>query len=77
MLDQQPFYTFRCAKCSCHFSNILEFNGLIKVEKKCPKCKALNIITISNKEIDIQCKLTEDQVAPPPGYNESDYWDNK
>lgn len=38
----------------------------------------MNIITITNKEIDIQCKLIEDPTAPPAAnYNESDYWDNK
>jgi phage FluMu protein Com len=59
MLDQQPYYTLRCGKCSSHFSNILEFNGLIKLEKKCPKCKALNIFTLSNKEIIVQCKMAD------------------
>jgi len=59
MLDQ-PFYTLRCAKCTCHFANIVHLSGTVKIEKKCPKCKYLNTINLSEKEINIQCRLTED-----------------
>ena len=30
---------------------------MLREEKKCPKCKSLNILTLSNKEIIIRCKL--------------------
>ncbi len=32
-------------------------DGVLKQEKKCPKCKSINIITLANKEIFIHCKL--------------------
>jgi phage FluMu protein Com len=57
MLQEQPFYIWRCAKCSCHFANITKIDGTIKEEKKCPKCKALNLLMVKNKEIILQCKL--------------------
>jgi len=56
MPDNDYKYIWRCAKCSNHFANIQEAEGLIKIEKKCPKCKSLNILTLSNKEIIIHCK---------------------
>lgn len=65
MLDQ-PFYTLRCAKCTCHFANIVHLSGIVKIEKKCPKCKYLNTIILSEKEINIQCRLTEEAGQ---GYN--------
>jgi len=49
-------FIWRCAKCTCHFANIMKFAGFIKQEKKCPKCKSLNILTIKDKEIYIQCQ---------------------
>ncbi len=76
MLESQVFYTLRCAKCSCHFSSILELNGLMKLEKKCPKCKAVNVFTISNKEIDIQCKITDDRSSDNNGFAaDNEYWE--
>ncbi|MCK5320479.1 hypothetical protein KAJ61_03760 [Candidatus Parcubacteria bacterium] len=50
-------FIWRCAKCSNHFANITKMDGVLKQEKKCPKCKSINIITLANKEIFIHCKL--------------------
>ncbi|MCK9401663.1 MAG: hypothetical protein M0Q51_16970 [Bacteroidales bacterium] len=49
-------FIWRCAKCTCHFATITKFAGFIKQEKKCPKCKSLNVLTIKDKEIYIQCQ---------------------
>lgn len=57
MLDQDNNFIWRCAKCSCHFVNVVKTDGLVKMEKKCPKCKAVNVITLSAKEVSIQCKM--------------------
>lgn len=54
-------YMWRCAKCSSHFANITKVEGAIKQEKKCPKCKALNILTLTDKDIYIQCRLFDPQ----------------
>lgn len=54
---QENVYIWRCAKCSCHFTNIYQVNGALKQEKKCPKCKSLNILTLTDKEIFINCKF--------------------
>jgi len=59
MLDQQPFYTLRCAKCTSYFSTILAINGQLKMEKKCPKCKALNTFTLNSKQITIDCRISD------------------
>jgi phage FluMu protein Com len=50
-------YIWRCARCACHFANIVKTEGTVKQEKKCPKCKSLNELTINNKEIFIHCKF--------------------
>ena len=50
-------YIWRCAKCSCHFSNVTKMDGILKQEKKCPKCKSLNELTLSNNEIFIHCRF--------------------
>jgi phage FluMu protein Com len=81
MSRENYIYTWRCAKCFFHFANIAKIEGLLKEEKKCPKCKSLNILTLSNKEIIIHCKLFD---ATTNGYqneinevynfnNENDY----
>jgi len=57
MSDNNYNYIWRCAKCSSHFVNITKMDGVLKQEKKCPKCKSLNIITLGNKEIFIHCKF--------------------
>lgn len=57
MTDCNYNYIWRCAKCSNHFVNITKMEGTLKQEKKCPKCKSLNIITLGNKEIFIVCKF--------------------
>jgi len=31
--------------------------GFLKEEKKCPKCKSLNTLTLTRKEITIHCLL--------------------
>jgi phage FluMu protein Com len=60
-------YIWRCVKCSNHFANILYAEGYLKQEKKCPKCKSLNLLTMSNSEISVICKY--------PNSNVSDYGD--
>lgn len=50
-------YIWRCAKCSSHFANITKIEGFIKQEKKCSKCKSLNSLSISKKEIFVHCKF--------------------
>lgn len=50
-------YTWRCAKCFYHFANIDRVQGILKQEKKCPKCKSLNILTLTPKQIIIECKF--------------------
>lgn len=59
MSDNLYKYIWRCQKCSYHFANFPRMEGLIIIEKKCPKCKSLNILTIKDKEIFIQCKAPE------------------
>jgi phage FluMu protein Com len=56
-------YIWRCAKCTNHFANINRMEGLIKQEKKCPKCKSLNILTLTNGEIFIQCKSAGEEMC--------------
>lgn len=70
MSEQSNAYIWRCAKCSYHFVNISHIEGVVKEEKKCPKCKSLNIITISGKEINIQCKLYDPNIN---GYDDVGY----
>ncbi len=57
MSENNYNYIWRCAKCSNHFANISKMEGVIRQEKKCPKCKSLNILTLGNKEIFIHCKF--------------------
>jgi phage FluMu protein Com len=56
-------YIWRCAKCTYHFSNVVKMDGVLKQEKKCPKCKCVNMLTMSNSEIYIQCKSPEDDLG--------------
>lgn len=57
MSDKSYKYIWRCAKCSYHFANVISMEGVLRQEKKCPKCKSLNMIALQNREIYIQCKL--------------------
>lgn len=57
MSDKTFKYIWRCALCSNHFSNVTKTEGMIKQEKKCPKCKSLNLLTLTNQEIIIHCKF--------------------
>ncbi|MDO8669380.1 MAG: hypothetical protein Q7K65_03750 [Candidatus Buchananbacteria bacterium] len=60
MIDDSSYgYIWRCAKCSCHFSNIIKVEGAIKQEKKCPKCKSLNILGLTDDEISIICHIAQ------------------
>lgn len=52
-------FMWRCAKCSNHFSNITETGGVLKQEKKCPKCKSLNELSLNENEIHIHCRPQE------------------
>lgn len=60
-------YIWRCVKCSNHFANIIKIDGTLKQEKKCPKCKSLNMLTYGNREIFIQCKFFDNNLN---GYSE-------
>lgn len=62
MSDNSYNYIWRCAKCSNHFANITKMEGILKQEKKCPKCKSLNQITLGNREIFIHCKFFDPQI---------------
>jgi len=57
MVEDVYKYIWRCAKCYCHFANINRMKGVLKLEKKCPKCKSLNELTLSSQEIYIHCKF--------------------
>ncbi len=57
MNDNICGYIWRCAKCSYHFTNITEVEGMLKLEKKCPKCKSVNQITLGKKELFIHCRF--------------------
>ena len=35
---------------------------MVKIEKKCPKCKCLNTINLTSKEITIKCKLEPENI---------------
>ncbi len=60
MIDDSSYgYIWRCAKCSCHFSNIIKVDGILKQEKKCPKCKSLNTLGLTNDEISIICHIAQ------------------
>ncbi|HPA25769.1 MAG TPA: hypothetical protein PLK76_03355 [bacterium] len=61
-MNEPVFHTLRCLKCACHFSNILKVEGMVKIEKKCPKCKCLNTINLTSKEITIKCKLEPENI---------------
>lgn len=54
-------YIWRCAKCASHFVSISRVEGVLRQEKKCPKCKSLNSLTLTEKEIIIHCRLFEPQ----------------
>jgi len=56
MPDDERKYIWRCARCSNHFVTIARTEGVIKQEKKCPKCKSLNFLTLIEKEIFIECR---------------------
>ena len=57
MSNQNYVYMWRCAKCFYHFANISKIEGILKEQKKCPKCKSINTLTLTSKEINIHCKL--------------------
>ena len=56
MAETECRYIWRCAKCHCHFANIIKSEGIIKQEKKCPKCKSINTLTLTPKDIYLHCK---------------------
>jgi len=57
MQENGNHYIWRCAKCSSHFTNIYQIKGILKQEKKCSKCKSINMLTLTDKEIFIHCKF--------------------
>ncbi|MCK5061429.1 hypothetical protein KAR28_02675 [Candidatus Parcubacteria bacterium] len=60
-------YIWRCVKCGSHFVNIHKADGVLKQEKKCSKCKSVNTITLTDKEIYIHCRFYDPQNS---GYQE-------
>jgi phage FluMu protein Com len=66
MNGEASYYIWRCAKCSNHLVNINRAEGYLKMEKKCPKCKALNILTLQNRDIMIQCQLFDPTINGYP-----------
>ncbi len=66
-------YIWRCAKCGNHFVNITKAEGILKQEKKCPKCKSLNILTLADKEIYIQCTFHDPRMNGYSGEAEESY----
>ncbi|MFH1822223.1 MAG: hypothetical protein ABH830_00820 [Patescibacteria group bacterium] len=60
-------YIWRCARCTSHFSNIYKTQGMLKQEKKCSKCKSLNTLTLTDKEIFIHCRFFDPRTN---GYQE-------
>lgn len=72
MEEKDCKYIWRCAKCGCHFANVIKTEGVIKQEKKCPKCKAINTLTLTPKEIYLHCKTANGESSVNQGeYNES------
>lgn len=59
MNEQGAICNWRCAKCSYHFANIFIAEGALRQEKKCPRCKSLNSLSMSTKEINIKCKACD------------------
>ena len=59
-------HMWRCIKCGNHFANIQNSEGLVKMEKKCPKCKSLNSLTLTDKEVYMQCRFYDQRIN---GYN--------
>ena len=57
MNDINCKYIWRCANCHNHFANITKTKGLLKQEKKCPKCKACNVLTLDDKEMIVHCRF--------------------
>jgi len=65
-------YIWRCIKCSNHFTNIHKTEGMLKQEKKCPKCKSINTLTLTDSEIFIHCKFFDQRNNDyPPEYEET------
>lgn len=73
MANSDYKYVWRCAKCTYHFSNIAQADGVVKQEKKCPKCKSINFLTLTNKEIIIQCRLFDRDTNGYEGQLEENY----
>ena len=76
MPDQSHIYTWRCAKCFYHFANIAKIEGMLREEKKCPKCKSLNILTLTGKEIILHCKLYDPATNGYTDDNQYNYEDH-
>lgn len=52
-------YMWRCVKCASHFANIMRLDGTVSMEKKCPKCKCVNVLNHRNGEISLKCKICD------------------
>lgn len=66
---------WRCAKCAYHFANIFIIEGAIKEAKKCPKCKSLNTLSMTSKEINIKCISNDLNTNDYPENTETDYFE--
>lgn len=73
MTNSSYKYIWRCARCSCHFTNIYKMDGVLKQEKKCSKCKSINQLTLTNKDISIHCKFFDPEINGYDYEQEGDY----
>jgi phage FluMu protein Com len=69
MADEIYKYVWRCVRCSNHFANISFSTGTLKEEKKCPKCKSINYLTLNNGDIYVHCRQLESGISD----NENSY----
>jgi len=61
MSGQEKYeYIWRCAKCSHHLANIVKAEGVLKQEKKCPKCKSINVLNFDNGNTTVECRSLGD-----------------
>lgn len=48
-------------------------DGVLKQEKKCSKCKSINQLTLTNKDISIHCKFFDPEINGYDYEQEGDY----
>lgn len=55
MSFQEIKLIWRCANCSNHLADIIKARGVLQINKKCSKCKSINLLSILNGEVSIRC----------------------